>query len=370
MNPETIAIHAPRRRDGAVAPSISLSTTFEHGPANEMLHDHAYIRASNPNVCDLESRLAAVEGGAGAVAYASGMAAGAGLLSTLKPGSRVVFHNNLYYDFKRLSAEILPDWGVEGVFVDMRHEAALAAALSEETALLFFETPSNPGLDVIDIECMTSLAKAVGAKTLVDNTFATPAIQKPLDHGADYVMHSLTKYMGGHSDVQGGAIIVRDGGDIDTLRNARTITGGVLAPFNAWLVSRGLQTLHCRMQKHCANAAALAETLDAHSAVECVRYPFLKSNPSREMAMKQMTAGGGMVSVEIKGGREAALKVAGALKLFINATSLGGVESLVEHRASVERGFTDTPEGLLRLSVGLEHIDDLKDDFAEALAAL
>lgn len=370
MKPETVAIHAPgRRRDGAVAPPLHLSTTFEHGPANELTHGFHYVRTANPNVEDLEARLAALEGGEGAVAYASGMAAAAAALGAIRPGSEIIFHRDLYFDVKTLAESVLPDRNIDPKFIDLRDEAALADALSENTALVWLETPSNPLMDVVDIGSVASTASKVGAKVLVDGTFATPALQRPFEHGADYVLHSLTKYIGGHSDVQGGALIVREGGRaVDDLKRQRTVSGGVLAPFNAWMISRGLQTLHCRMERHAANAAAIADMLEGHEAVARVRYPFLESNPQRALAVKQMSAGGGMASFDLKGGREAALRVASSVKLFVNATSLGGVESLIEHRASVEGPASPTPAGLLRLSVGLEHIDDLKEDLTQALA--
>lgn len=371
MRPETIAIHAPgRRRNGNIAPPIHLTTTFEHGPANELMHGFHYVRTANPNVEDLEARLAALEGGAGAVAYASGMAAAAAALFAVPPGGEVVFHRDLYFDVKTLAERHLPERNIRATFADLRDEAALAGALHERVRLVWFETPSNPLMDLIDIERVCAAASKVGAKALVDGTFATPALQRPFEHGADYVLHSLTKYMGGHSDVQGGALVVReDAAFIDALKRQRTVTGGVLAPFNAWMISRGLQTLYCRMERHAANAAALAEWLAAQEAVERVRYPFLESNHNLALAKRQMSAGGGMLSFEVKGGRDAALRVASSLKLIVNATSLGGVETLIEHRASVEGEASATPKNLLRLSVGLENVEDLKEDLSQALAA-
>lgn len=369
MKPETIAIHAGNaKRDGAAAAPIHLSTTFEHGPANEPIHDFTYVRDANPNVDDLETRLAAMEGADGSVAFASGMAAGAAVLATLPPGARVLFHQDLYFDYGSLCREVLAGRGLETATLDLADEAALAAELERGAALVWFETPSNPRLDLLDIAKISAAARAAGADVLVDGTFATPVLQRPLDLGATYVLHSLTKYMGGHSDVQGGSVAFR--GDADAgarLKRVRKLTGGVLAPFNAWLIARGLQTLHVRMERHCANAAAVASMLDAHPKVERARYPFLASHPGSDLARRQMAAGGGMASFDVKGGREAALRVAANLKLFLNATSLGGVESLVEHRASVEEPAPISPPGLLRLSVGLEHADDLIADLEQAL---
>ncbi|NHK28775.1 cystathionine gamma-synthase [Parvularcula flava] len=369
MKPETIAIHTPGiGRDGAVAASIQLSTTWQHGPAYENLHGFTYVRDTNPNVADLEARLAAMEGGAVAAAFASGMAAGAALLAGLPEGCRVIFHHDLYHDFRNLAAATFPVRKIEAVFIDMTDLEALGDALTDNTALVWFETPSNPKLDIIDIAAVSRLAHEAGTQVAVDGTFATPVLQRPLDLGADYVIHSLTKYMGGHSDIQGGAVIAREDNDAArALFATRKVTGGVLSPFNAWLVSRGLQTLHCRMEAHCRNAGVLAEFLSAHDRVETVHYPFLSGRAGEDIARAQMKAGGGMLSVEIVGGRDGALAVASRVKLILNATSLGGVESLIEHRASVEGPTPRSPQGLLRLSVGLENADDLIEDLDQAL---
>jgi cystathionine gamma-synthase len=373
VKPETTAIHVPARiYDGAIAPPIHLTTTFEHGPANELIHGFQYVRHANPNVNDLETRLTALEGGIGAVAYASGMAAGIALLNTLPRGATVVFHNTIYFDFLTFGRSRLSDWGISARIIDCRDAAALRKALTESegngAALVWLESPTNPTLDLIDIEAVSKIAAEHGAKTLVDSTFATPVLQRPFDLDADYVLHSTTKYMGGHSDVQGGALIVRDDEAVlEALQSDRKLTGGVLAPFNAWLINRGLQTMHCRMEKHCSNALAIATMLDAHPAIEKTRYPFLPTSEGFSLARKQMTAGGGMVSFDVKGGRDAAIKVASALRLIVNATSLGGTESLIEHRASIEGPETATPQNLLRLSVGLEHADDLIEDLEQAL---
>lgn len=370
MKPETVAIHTPGiGRDGAVAPSIQLSTTWQHGPAYENLHGFTYVRDTNPNVADLEARLAAMEGGAVAAAFASGMAAGAALLAGLPENSRVIFHHDLYHDFRNLAAATFPVRNIEAVFVDMTALDALKDALTDNTALVWFETPSNPKLDIIDIAAVSRLAKEAGARVAVDGTFATPVLQRPLDLGADYVIHSLTKYMGGHSDLQGGAVIAKeDNAAARAVFATRKVTGGVLSPFNAWLVSRGLQTLHCRMETHSRNAAALASFLRNHERVEVVHYPFLSGRAGEDIARAQMKAGGGMLSVEIAGGRDGALAVASRVKLILNATSLGGVESLIEHRASVEGPTPRSPQGLLRISVGLENADDLIEDLDQALS--
>lgn len=369
MRDETKAIHlGARRTDGSIAPAIQLSTTFEHGPAGEHLHGFEYIRDGNPNVDDLEARLAGLENADGAVAFGSGMSAGVAVLSRLKPGSRILFHKNLYFDVRALAQKILPNWGLQCVSVDLSDLAQRQRAYADGVDLVWFETPSNPLIDVLDIQMISDEARALGAAVLVDGTFATPVVQKPLAHGATYVLHSLTKYMGGHSDVQGGAIAFRGDADVKAgLVEARRLMGGVLSPFNAWLISRGLQTLYCRVEKHCANASIVAKALNQHEKVKRVRYPFLEGHPSFEIAKSQMSLGGGMLSFEVVGGRKAAIEVASRVKIFVNATSLGGVESLIEHRASVEGLNTTTPSSLLRLSVGLEHPDDLVSDLMDAL---
>jgi len=370
MHDETKAIHIPSRRlQGAVAAPIQLSTTFEHGPAGEHLHGFEYVRDGNPNVDDLQTRLAAIEGSDGAVVFGSGMAAGAAVLSRLAPGSHVVFHKDLYFDFRSLAKNVLPNWGLHCESVDLSDVAARTRAFAKGVDLVWFETPSNPLIDVLDIKSISNEAKKAGGIVLVDGTFATPVVQRPLDLGATYVLHSLTKYMGGHSDVQGGAIVFRGEASVtDGLVETRRLTGGVLAPFNAWLISRGLQTLHCRMERHCANAQVVAEALENQESVSCVRYPHLPSHPSYDIARRQMSLGGAMISFQVTGDKDAAIKVASKLKLFVNATSLGGVESLVEHRASVEGPRSTTPSNLLRLSIGLENPQDLIDDLCTALA--
>jgi cystathionine gamma-synthase len=370
MREETKAIHIPTRRlQGAIAPPIQLSTTFEHGPAGEHLHEFEYIRDGNPNVDDLQTRLAAIEGADGAVAFGSGMAAGAAVLTRLSPNARVIFHTNLYFDFHKLAQKILPNWGLRCESVDLTNVAARKEAFARGVDLVWFETPSNPLIDILDIQAISNEAEAAGGVVLVDGTFATPVVQRPLDLGATYVLHSLTKYMGGHSDVQGGAIAYRGEPSMaERLVETRRLTGGVLSPFNAWLISRGLQTLHCRMERHCANAQSVAEALEEQGSVSCVRYPYLPSHPSYDTALRQMSSGGAMISFDVMGGKDAAIEVASKLKLFVNATSLGGVESLVEHRASVEGPESATPESLLRLSIGLENAADLIDDLCSALA--
>jgi cystathionine gamma-synthase len=246
--------------------------------------------------------------------------------------------------------------------------AAVRAAVCPTTRLVLIETPSNPLMKIVDLAGVAEIARAAGARTIVDSTFATPALQRPLELEADAVLHATTKYIGGHSDVQGGAVVFRRRDDlVGRLDHVRHILGAVASPFNSWLALRGLRSLSCRMERHAANGLAVARALEAHPSVEAVHYPGLESHPGHAIARRQMRAFGGMLSFRVRGGREAAVRAASRVRLFINATSLGGTESLIEHRASSEGPGSPTPQNLLRVSVGLEHPDDLIDDLVQAL---
>ncbi len=371
MKFETLAVHAGGARDRTtfdVAPPIHLSTTFEHGPAAERPGGHIYIRQSNPTQNQLAEALAAIEGGEGALVFASGLAAGAAYLQAMPPGSHVLFPDDVYYGFRHIADAYLPRWGMTASAVDMTDLARVAAAMTSATRLIWAETPSNPLMKITDLAGLAEVARRSGAKLVVDGTFATPALQRPLDLGADAVLHSTTKYLGGHSDVQGGALVFRRRDEtFAKAEEVRYILGAVAAPFNSWLVLRGLRTLACRMERHSENALALARALEAHPAVEVVHYPGLESHPGHAIARRQMSAFGGMLSVRVRGGRDGAIRGASRMKLFVNATSLGGTESLLEHRASSEGPGSPTPPNLLRVSVGLEHADDLIEDFRQAL---
>jgi cystathionine gamma-synthase len=369
----TQAVHAGHRIDpatGSVAPPIYLSTTFGRDPEGTPIGGHTYIRESNPNQEQLETALAALEGGEAALVFASGMAAGIALLQALPPGSHVVFPDDVYYGFRVAADDFLPNWGIAADFVAMSDLAALAGAVRPETRLIWLETPSNPLLGVVDLGGAVAIARGAGALTVVDNTFATPALQRPLELGADVVLHSTTKYFGGHSDVQGGALVFarRDElwGRIDHLRH---VLGAVASPFNSWLVLRGLRTLACRMAVQAAGALAVARALAAFPSVAAVHYPGLPDHPGHGIAARQMSAFGAMLSFRTAGGREAALRAVSRARLFTRATSLGGVESLIEHRATSEGPGSRTPQELIRLSIGLEHPDDLIADLAQALGA-
>jgi cystathionine gamma-synthase len=369
---ETLAVHAGAAVDPAtraVAPPIQLSTTFERAPDGTFPSGYAYIRDGNPNRHALESALAALEGGRVAVAFASGMAAAMAVFQSLAPGDHVVAPLDAYFGTPKLLREHFVRWGLEVAFVDMTDAAAVAAAVNGKTRLIWTETPSNPTIAVTDLRAIAQIAKACGALAACDNTWATPLLQRPLALGFDLVMHSTTKYLSGHSDVMGGIVVAREAGPVaERLRFIQGSGGAVPSPFDAWLTLRGIRTLPCRMRTHCSNAMAVAAFLATHPKVARVHYPGLPGDPGHRVACAQMSAAGGMLSFVVPGGRAEAFEVAARLRLFTRATSLGGPESLVEHRASVEGPKTRAPEGLLRVSVGLEHADDLVADLAHALA--
>jgi cystathionine gamma-synthase len=371
MKFETLTVHAgpgPDPATGALAPPIHLATTFARDESGTPLGGHTYIRESNPNQAALESALAPLEGGEAALVFASGMAAGIALLQTLPPGSHVILPHDAYYGFAIAGREFLGNWGIAAEFVDMTDLRNLERALRPQTRLVMIETPSNPLMCVVDLARAIGLARGAGAQTLVDNTFATPALQRPLALGADVVLHSTTKYFGGHSDVQGGALVfAKHGPAYEAAAHVRHILGAVASPFNSWLVLRGLRTLAVRVAAQAATAMTVARALGEHPAVSAVHYPGLDSDPGHEIARRQMTAFGGMLSFRARGGREAALRAVGRARLFSRATSLGGVESLIEHRASSEGPTSTTPQDLVRISIGLEHPDDLLADLRHAL---
>ena len=371
MKFDTLLVHAGGATEpdsGAIAPSIHLSTTFEHTADGHATHDHIYIRMGNPTQDRLEDALAAIEEGEKSLVFGSGMAAVTACMQMLDPGSHVLMHKDVYRLTRAIGEELLCRWNIEASEVDMTNHDAVQQGIRSNTKLLWAETPSNPAMDVIDIAAIAGIAHSAGALLAVDNTFATPVLQRPIQHGADIVMHSMTKYLGGHSDVQGGALIFKEEGDlIETIRQIRTITGGVLSPFNAWLILRGLRSLGCRMERHVANASAIAVALAGHSKIEGVDYPGLPDHPGYTIANRQMEGFGGMLSFRIKGTKEDTLSVVRRVKLLRNATSLGGVESLIEHRQTIEGSGSPTPPNLLRLSTGLEAAEDLIEDLVQAL---
>jgi len=373
MHFETLAVHAGHRPDpatGAVTPPIHLSTTFERAADGSFPSGYIYGRDANPNRRSLETSLAALEGGAAAAAFASGMAATSAVFQALGPGDHVLVPDDSYYITRKLLQEVFARWGLEHTAVDMTDLAAVERAVRPATRLVWVETPSNPLIRVTDIAGIVALARRTGARVACDNTWATPMLTRPLELGADLVMHSTTKYLGGHSDVLSGALVARAEDEMfQRIRAVQIAGGGIASPFDCWMLLRGIRSLPYRMKAHCEHAAAVARYLASHPGVARVHYPGLVSHPGHAVAARQMKDFGGMLSFDVLGGRAEALGVAGRLQLITRATSLGGPETLIEHRASVEGSHTRAPESLLRMSVGLEHPDDLIADLAQALEA-
>ena len=373
MKMETRAIHAGRHTDaatGAVSQPIYLSTTFERSPEGEYPRGFSYSRENNPNRKALEQCLADLEGGSEALMFGSGLAVATAVVQALEPGDHIVAPDDVYWGLRKVIGDVFGNWGLEASYVDMSNLDAVRVALTAKTRLILTETPSNPLMKITDLAGIAAVAREAGPQvmTLCDGTFATPVLQRPLEHGIDLVAHSTTKYLTGHSDVVGGVLIRRhDNYLFERARVSQKYGGAVPSPFDCWLTLRGVETLPYRMRGHSENAARVAEFLKAHAAVERVHYPGLADHPGHAIAMRQMSAGGGMLSVQVQGGREEAMRVAARCELFIRATSLGGTHSLIEHRASVEGPASRTPQNLLRLSVGLEHADDLIADLEQAL---
>ncbi len=373
---ETIAIHAGQDPDpttGAIVTPIYATSTYAQEAPGTFTYE--YSRTDNPTRTALQTALAELEGAGvsgGAVATASGMAATALMGYLLKPGDHIVIPNDAYGGTYRFVARVLGEQGVDWTVVDQTDLAAVAAALRPETRLVWAETPTNPLLRVVDIEALSAIAHGGNARLLVDNTFATSYLQQPLGLGADVSLYSTTKYIGGHSDVVGGALVTADGELLEQLRFYQNAAGPVPGPFDAYLTLRGLKTLAVRMDRHCANAAQIARFLVGHPAVGDVFYPGLESHPQHELAARQMGGFGGMISFRTKAGPDVAEKVVAKTELFFLAESLGGVESLVEVPAlmthmSVVGTELEVPADLVRLSVGIEHVDDLIADLDQAL---
>ncbi|MFC7217285.1 cystathionine gamma-synthase [Streptomyces polyrhachis] len=374
---ETIAIHAGQEPDpltGAVVPPIYQVSTYKQDGVGGLRGGYEYSRSANPTRTALEENLAALEGGRRGLAFASGLAAEDCLLRTvLAPGDHVVIPNDAYGGTFRLFAKVASRWGVDFSVADTSDVEAVRAAMTPRTKAVWVETPSNPLLGITDIPQVAAVAKEGGALLVVDNTFASPYLQQPLALGADVVVHSMTKYMGGHSDVVGGALITADEALGEELAYHQNAMGAVAGPFDSWLVLRGIKTLAVRMDRHNENAARVAEMLAEHPAVSEVLYPGLASHPGHEVAAKQMRGFGGMVSFRVAAGEEAAVEVCDRTKVFTLGESLGGVESLIEHpgrmtHASAAGSPLEVPADLVRLSVGIENIDDLLADLRQALA--
>jgi cystathionine gamma-synthase len=370
---ETRAVHVGHEIDsgtGAVAPPIILSTTFARDENYVPINRHVYSRSTNPNRDALESALASLEGGTSACAFSSGQAATAAVLHALRPGDHVILPLDLYFGTKALLDQHYARWDVQVTSVDMTDPSNVQAALQPNTRLVWIETPSNPRLDLADIAVISEIAHSVAAKVVADNTWASPMFTRPLELGADIVMHSTTKYLGGHSDVLGGALICKEIDEFwDRLVDYRYLGGAVPSPFDCWLLLRSIPTLAIRARAQSISALTISNWLSSHKNVARVNYPGLTTHAQHSVALKQMHGGfGGMLSVEVKGGAQDALDVAKRVQLFTRATSLGGYESLIEHRFTVEGQGSVAPPSLLRLSVGLEHVDDLIEDLQRALA--
>ena len=368
---ETDCVHAGRHIDpstGAVAPPIHLSTTFERKP-DYSAEGYIYGRSANPNREQLEACLMALEGGAAAMAFASGSAAASTVFQALKPGDHVICSRDAYHNILRILREVMTAWSLKVSFVDASDLDAVRAAVTKETRLIWVESPSNPLLKITDLAAVADIAHQNGAHAVCDSTFASPVLQRPLAFGMDLVMHSATKYLGGHSDVVGGVLVAREPGPLaERLRYLQGTGGAIPSPFDCWLVLRGTATLGMRVRAQSENAMKIARWLEQHRSVEKVLHPGLESHPQHALAARQMSGFGAMLSFCVRGGEAAAKQASGRVKLFTRATSLGGVESLIEHRASVEGPESLTPKNLLRVSVGLEHPDDLIADLDQALA--
>jgi cystathionine gamma-synthase len=376
VRPETLAAQAGHFVDpgsGALVPPLQASTTYVRRAQDyELVGAAGYTRDHNPTYEPLQALLARLEGGAGAAVFAAGLGAAAAVVQALKPGDHIIAQKTMYWGFRQYLEDFCPRWGLTLDLVDTSDLAELEAALQPgRTKLVWLETPSNPLWQVVDIAGAAALAKAAGARVAVDNTVATPVLTRPLALGADLVMHSATKYLNGHSDVLAGALVtVREDDFWARVLYNRSKVGAVLGPFEAWLLLRGMRTLYLRVERASANALAVARHFDGHPRLKAVLYPGLQSHSGHDLARRQMSGGfGGMMSLRVKGSAADALAVAKATRVFARATSLGGVESLIEHRATIEGADGPVPADMLRLSIGIENAGDLIADLEQALAA-
>jgi cystathionine gamma-lyase len=376
---ETRAIHAGQTSDpnnGAVMTPIYLTSTFEQDAPAVPRDGYEYSRTKNPTRLALEENVAAMEGGNWGLCFASGLSATNATLDLLVPGDHVVCGNDLYGGTHRIFRQVFERYGIRFSFVDTTDATNVAAAMEKDTKMVYLETPTNPLLRLTDIAAIAEITRKSDAILVVDNTFATPYLQNPLEHGADLVLHSMTKYLGGHSDAVAGALVGNDEALFERLAFFQNSCGGGLDAMSSFLIMRGTKTLALRMDRHCENAMKIAQMLEAHDAVDKVMYPGLESHPQHELAKRQMRDFGGMVAFELKGGVEAGNLFACSTKYFTLAESLGGVESLVETPPSMthaaipaeERHAAGLADGLVRLSVGVEHIDDLLEDLEQAIA--
>jgi len=350
-----------------VTPPIYLSTTFERQPDGSYPTGYEYARDGNPNRNALEECVSALEGGQAAAAFSSGSVATMTIFQALSPGDHILAPDDLYFGIRQLLRDVFTPWGLEIAFVDMTDVSQTQKAVRRNTKIILAETPSNPQIKVTDIRRTSEIAHGAGAYFVCDNTMATPILQRPLDLGADFVVHATTKYLGGHDDVMGGMVVAKQESDLfRKIRKLQKIGGAIPSPFECWLTLRGIHTLPYRMRAHSENAMQVAKFLSDHPAIERVLYPGLTNDVGYNIASQQMSLFGGMISVQVNGGRDKAMNVAAKVKLFTRATSFGGPHSLIEHRASVEEPGTKTPDNLLRLAIGLDYVDDIVDDLAHA----
>jgi cystathionine gamma-synthase len=371
-NIETIAIHGSMKtssmENDTIVPGIEVSTIYEHRNGGHKEGDDKYIRLSNPNRDQLENVIKELEGGDSCAVFSSGMAAISSVFQTLESGAHVLVADDVYFGTRKLMWEFGDKWNLEVDFIDMTDLDKVESSLKEETKLLWLETPSNPRLLITDVKAVSKLAKGKGALVAVDNTWPTPYNMRPLELGADVSVHSTTKYLGGHSDILGGAVITKEDGELfEKIRLVQRVQGAVPSPRDCWLLSRSIRSFPYRMRAHNENARKVANFLSKHSKVQVIYYPGLESHPGHEIAKEQMDDFGGMISFLIEGGSKEAIKIVSRSKMIKAATSLGGIESIWEHRKSSEGDESPTPDNLIRLSVGLEHPDDIIEDLELAL---
>jgi len=369
---ETVAIHGSMRAQKAenspIVPGIELSTIYEHAKDGHIEGDLKYSRLQNPNRLELEAVLNDLEKGAEAAAFSSGIAAINAVFQTLSHGDHVLLPNDVYFGTRKLMWEFSERWGLEIDFVDMTNLEVVEAAAKKNTRMIWIETPSNPQMFITDVEAMVKWAVDRNVVVAVDNTWPTPFNMNPIDFGVDLVIHSTTKYLGGHSDLIGGAVIAKESGPLmDRVRSVQVVQGGVPSPFDAWMLCRSIRSFPYRMRAHNENASQLAAFMTRLPGIEEVFYPGLVSHPGHNIAKTQMRAFGGMISFLVTDGEPAAKKMVASSRIIKAATSLGGIESIWEHRKSTEGPLSQTPDNLIRLSVGLEHIEDLKLDLQQAL---
>ena len=374
MKIETKAVHAGRYVDsatGAVTPPIYLSSTFERQPDGGYPTGFEYSRDGNPNRNALEQCVSALEDGQEAAAFSSGSVATMTIFQALSQGDHVIAPDDLYFGIRQLLRDTFVPWGLEVSFVDMTDVSQTRKAVRRNTRLVLAETPSNPQIKVTDIRKTSEIAHDAGAYFVCDNTMATPVLQRPLDLGADLVVHATTKYLSGHDDVTGGIIVAKQVIELfQKIRKLQKVGGAIPSPFECWLTLRGINTLPYRMRAHCDNALKVAEFLNNHPAIEKVLYPGLSNDAGHSTASQQMSLFGGMMSVLVNGGRDNAVGIAAKVRILTRATSFGGPHSLIEHRASIEGPGTKTPDNLLRLAIGIENVDDLIADLAQALSQI